>query len=84
MQYVRVEVDEGRAYTYTWDDEVNPPLKPGEIVVLPSNIVQDRAFTGRVIRLMPEPDTDFPLKAILRRAKKKKTPAVATGNEDLL
>ena len=50
MQFVRVEVEEGRAYTYQWDDSTEPPLEKDEIVVLPSNIVQDREFTGRVLR----------------------------------
>jgi hypothetical protein len=64
-QYVRVEVAEGRAYTYTWDQ--TPPLVAGEQVVLPSNMVQDREFSGRVIRVLDGPDTDFPLKAVVRR-----------------
>ena len=66
MQYARVEVAEGRAYTYTFDGE--PALTPGEIVVLPSNMVKDQQFTGRVLRLMDEPGTEIPLKAIVRRA----------------
>ena len=82
MQYVRVEVDEGRAYTYTWDG--TPPLKRGDVVVLPSNIVQEREFTGRVLRTMTKPDTDFPLKAVLRRATRKAAPKIRPEDEDLL
>lgn len=66
MQYVRVEVDEGRAYTY--ESDLEPPLVRGDIVVLPSNIVRDREFTGRVIRVMEQSDTDYPLKKVVRRA----------------
>lgn len=51
-QHVRVEVEEGRAYTYTWDDSLEPPLEPGEAVVLPGNIVHGREFEGRVVRTM--------------------------------
>ena len=65
-QFVRVEVAEGRAYTYKWAGDV--PLVAGETVVLPSNMVQDREFTGRVIRVLDGPDTDFPLKHVVRRA----------------
>ena len=66
MQYVRVEVSEGRAYTYEWDD-LAFGLMPGDTVVLPSNLVQDKEFEGRVIRLLDKPDTDIPLKRIIRR-----------------
>jgi hypothetical protein len=64
-QFVRVEVSEGRVYTYIWDG--SPALVKGERVVLPSNIVQDREFTGKVVRVLDGPDTDFPLKTIVRR-----------------
>jgi hypothetical protein len=65
IQHVRVEVSEGRAYTYEWDGK--PPLQPGDLVVLPGNIVQNKDFTGKVLRVLDGPDTDYPLKRVLRR-----------------
>jgi hypothetical protein len=65
MQYVRVEVSEGRAYTYRWEGD--PPLRRGERVMLPSNMVKDRTFEGTVIREIPGPDWDGPIKGVLRR-----------------
>lgn len=68
MQYVRVEVAEGRAYTYTWDDEAEPALEPGERVMLPSSVVQDRPFEGKVLRVVPDAgDYKGPLKSVLSR-----------------
>lgn len=68
MQYLRVEVREGKAYTYTWDDEREPALEPGEEVLLPSSVVQDRPFRGKVIRVVDGPgDYKGPLKAVLAR-----------------
>lgn len=64
MQYVRVEVAEGRAYTYKWDGD---PLKPGEVVMLPSSIVQNRPFEGKVLRVLDEPDFQGPIKSVLSR-----------------
>lgn len=71
MQYVRVEVEEGRAYTYTWDGD--EPLSKDEVVVLPGNIVKDREFEGRVIREISAEDVardsyKGEYKAVLRRA----------------
>ena len=69
MQHVRVEVAEGRAYTYTWDDEAQPPLEPGEAVLLPSSIVQNRPFRGIVLRVVDGPGNyKGPLKSVLCRA----------------
>ena len=67
-QYVRVEVDEGRAYTYKAFEDV--PLTKGDVVVLPSNMVQDRAFEGTVLRVLDGPDPSYPgpFKSVLRRA----------------
>ena len=70
MQYVRVEVSEGRAYTYKWEGD--EPLVKDEQVVLPGNIVQDREFTGRVIRIVSAEDVakdkyQGEYKAVLRR-----------------
>lgn len=78
-QYVRVEVAEGRTYTYEWDGA--PALKKDEVVVLPSNMVKDREFTGRVVRVMKDKDTDLPLKKVLRR---KDEPTLAPEDADLL
>jgi hypothetical protein len=67
VQYVRVEVDEGRAYTYTAD--LTPPLERGEWVTLPGNEVHASAFAGRVIRLLDGPDKHYsgPYKAVIGR-----------------
>ena len=69
MQYVRCEVDEGKAYTYTWDDIVFA-LAPGDRVMLPGNEVQPAPFEGRVIRLLDGPDKNYdgPYKSVLGRA----------------
>jgi hypothetical protein len=64
-QYVKVEIDEGRAYTYGWDGE--EPLKPGDQVVLPSNMVRNRTFSGRVLRILAESDFKGPIKNILSK-----------------
>jgi hypothetical protein len=68
-QWVRVEVDEGRAYTYASFEE--PPLERGEAVRLPGNVVKS-AFTGTVLRdVHPEriAQDDFrgPYKAVVAR-----------------
>lgn len=72
MQYVRVEVSEGRAYTYTWDDRTGGKLQKGERVVLPSNIVQEKTFEGTVLRTISAEDVakdsyQGPYKEVLRR-----------------
>jgi hypothetical protein len=67
MQYVRVEVSEGRAYTYKWDDEAEQPLLPNERVLLPSNMVQDKTFEGTVLRTIHGPDWDGPIKDVISR-----------------
>ena len=66
-QYVRVEVTEGRAYTYQAFED--PPLAKGEVVLLPGNQVQSRPFTGTVLRLMDGPDDNYsgPYKAVVGR-----------------
>lgn len=65
--YVRVEVAEGRAYTYVARE--NPPLEVGEWVRLPGNEVHVSTFAGRVIRLLdgPDPHYDGPYKVVLGR-----------------
>jgi len=57
MQYVRVEVDEGKTYTYVW--EQGPPLEPGEWVRLPRNEVKGKSFPGKVIRVLDGPDPSY-------------------------
>jgi hypothetical protein len=48
VQWVRVEVEEGRAYTYAhFGDE---PLERGEWVRLPGNAVRQTEFAGKVLR----------------------------------
>jgi hypothetical protein len=66
VQYVRVELDEGRAYTYIWD---GPPLEKGEWVSLPSNEVRDKTFAGKVIRVLdgPDPSYDGEYKSVVDR-----------------
>lgn len=66
-QWVRVEVAEGRAYTYVHFGET--PLERGEWVRLPGNAVQAEDFAGRVIRTLDGPGKDYagPYKAVLGR-----------------
>jgi hypothetical protein len=66
VQWVRVEVREGKAYTYASFEE--PPLERGEAVVLPGNVVKSQ-FTGHVLRTVPDPAADYPgpYKAVLGR-----------------
>lgn len=65
--YVRVEVTEGRAYTYLAYED--PPLRPGEWVLLPGNEVHSDSFAGKVLRVLDGPDKgyDGPYKAVLGR-----------------
>ena len=79
MQFVRVEVSEGRAYTYKWDDALEPPLEKGEAVRLPSNMVQDKEFTGTVLRTLAEPDFQGPIKSVVGRVEPREY-----ADEDLL
>src|SRR5690349_13322908 len=55
-QWVRVEVYEGKAYTYAAFEF--PELERGEAVVLPGNAVQRGTFEGRVLRTVPDPGAD--------------------------
>lgn len=65
--YVRVEVADGKAYTYQSFED--PPLRRGEWVRLPGNMVHQTEFAGKVIRLLDGPDKgyDGPYKAVLGR-----------------
>lgn len=65
--YVRVEVVEGRAYTY--QSFQDPPLTPGEWVVLPGNEVHHETFAGKVLRVLDGPDKNYdgPYKQVLGR-----------------
>lgn len=67
VQWVRVEVSEGRAYTYV--SYVAPALEKGEWVRLPGNVVQTEDFAGRVIRVLKAPEGGYagPYKAVLGR-----------------
>lgn len=67
-QWVRVEVAEGRAYTYR--SYLEPPLAPGEKVRLPGNVVRADPFVGAVLRILNGPDPGYagPYKMILGRA----------------
>jgi hypothetical protein len=78
--WVRCEVGEGRAYTYVSFED--PPLGPGEAVVLPGNVVQRDPFEGRVLRLLDGPDASYqgPYKAVKGRVRPRLSPA----DEDLL
>ena len=66
-QYVRVEVVEGKTYTYKAYEE--PPLEKGEWVRMPGNQVQTEPFAGKVIRALDGPDERYagPYKAVLGR-----------------
>lgn len=63
MQYVKVDL-EGRAYTYSWDD-TKYRLQPGDIVLVPGNVVNPRAQQAPVIRLLDGPDYDGKITEIL-------------------
>lgn len=66
VQWVRVEVREGKAYTYASFEE--PPLERGEAVVLPGNVVKS-SFVGTVLRTVAGPEADYPgpYKAVVSR-----------------
>lgn len=67
MQYVKVDL-EGRSYTYAWDDDIEPPLVRGELVVVPGNRINPKPQAAPVIRVLPGPDYDGQIVEILRRA----------------
>jgi hypothetical protein len=82
VQWVRVEVYEGKAYTYMAFEE--PPLERGEAVVLPGNIVQSGWFTGTVLRLLDGPSADYdgPYKAVVGRAEPRDPCTCGVGYDD--
>lgn len=55
MQYVKVDLD-GKAYTYGWTG--SEPLKRGDRVVVPGNVVNPEQSVRTVLRAMPSPDYD--------------------------
>lgn len=55
MQYVKVDLD-GKAYTYGWTGV--EPLKRGDRVEVPANVVNPKPSVRTVLRLMPGPDYD--------------------------
>lgn len=61
MQYVKVDLD-GRAYTYSWPGE---PLRRGDWVVVPGNVVNPRSQIAQVIRVLKGPDYDGEITQIL-------------------
>lgn len=67
VQYVRVEVAEGKAYTYEWHGD--PPLEAGEWVTLPSNQMRKDSFAGKVLRVLDGPDPHYSgeYKAVIER-----------------
>lgn len=68
MQYVRVELAEGRVYTYGWDDDLEPALERGEWVILPGNVVHKKPFPGRVNRsLGDDPQYDGQIQNVIGR-----------------
>jgi hypothetical protein len=83
VQWVRVEVREGKAYTYASFEE--PPLEPGEAVRLPGNVVKSE-FTGNVLRTIHhekvlQDDYPGPYKAVLRRVEPR-SPCTCDGGYD--
>lgn len=83
VQWVRVEVNEGRAYTYMAFED--PALEQGEEVYLPANVVKSGRFKGRVIREIPTEKIlsdhyQGPFKAVMGRV----TPRLSAADEDLL
>lgn len=69
LQFVRVEVSEGRAYTYAAFED--PPLARGDRVLLPGNQVHSTAFVGVVIRSVDISTDNYEgdYKAVIARAK---------------
>lgn len=55
MQYVKVDLD-GKAYTYGWTG--SEPLKRGDRVEVPANVVNPEPSVRTVLRPMPGPDYD--------------------------
>lgn len=66
-QWVRVEIAEGKAYTYKAFEV--PSLESGEFVRLPGNRVHATPFIGKVLRTIDGPDEGYagPYKAVLGR-----------------
>lgn len=63
MQYVKVDL-EGRAYTYSWDDQ-KYTLQPGDIVLVPGNVVNPKSQQAPVLRILEGPDYDGKITEIL-------------------
>lgn len=55
IQYVKVDLD-GKAYTYGWTGA--EPLKRGDLVEVPANVVNPEPSVRTVLRPMPGPDYD--------------------------
>lgn len=55
IQYVKVDLD-GKAYTYGWTG--SEPLKRGDRVEVPANVVNPEPSVRTVLRPMPGPDYD--------------------------
>lgn len=55
IQYVKVDLD-GKAYTYGWTG--SEPLKRGDRVEVPANVVNPKPSVRTVLRPMPGPDYD--------------------------
>lgn len=55
IQYVKVDLD-GKAYTYGWTG--SEPLKRGDRVEVPANVVNPEPSIRTVLRPMPGPDYD--------------------------
>lgn len=54
-QFVKVDLD-GKAYTYGWTG--SEPLKRGDRVEVPANVVNPKPSVRTVLRPMPGPDYD--------------------------
>lgn len=54
-QFVKVDLD-GKAYTYGWTG--SEPLKRGDRVEVPANVVNPEPSVRTVLRPMPGPDYD--------------------------
>lgn len=63
MQYVKVDL-EGRAYTYAWNDK-QYALQPGDVVMVPGNVVNPKPQQAPVIRVLDGPDYDGKIAQIM-------------------
>lgn len=83
VQWVRVEVDEGRAYTYA-SFEDPPFLERYEVVLLPGNAVHGGTFRGYVLRTVTDPEADYPgpYRAIIGRAEPRDPCTCGDGYDD--